>query len=240
MVTWYACAPNSEGTAYNNLASSWRIEYVGNSYDFDQITDFPITANDLLSFTSACTADNFGSGLGQYSGVNYADVESSVAAITELQTSENATRYSVTNTDIVNALAAYENAVAGATLNQPTVGKFYRFKNLASNKYLTSTLANSKMTLQAPAAGGINTLESVFYLAEGNKLVSYENGLFTKNFTSGNYGFEAAGAAGNHLRPRQSYYIRYFLLPPDLRNACTLRKFITDGRRGNLYNSGWR
>ena len=199
LVTWYACAPNSEGTAYNNLASSWRIEYVGNSYDFDQIKDFPITCNDLLSFTSACTEANFGSGLGQYSGVDYNQVATSVAAITALQTRENTTRYSVTNTEIVNALAAYEIAVAGATLNQPTVGKFYRFKNLASNKYLTSTLANSKMTLQAAAAGGINTLESVFYLAEGNKLVSYENGLFTKNFTSSNYGFEAAGAAGNAI-----------------------------------------
>ena len=193
LVTWYACAPNAEGTAYNNLASAWRIEYLGNSYDFDQMTDFPVSVNELMSFQLNCTADNFGSGLGQYSGVDYSAVEAANAAVEALKTRENETRYSITNSEITSAIAAVNNSLAGATLNQPATNKFYRFKNLSSNKYLTSTLTDSRMTMGE--AG--NTRESVFYLTEDNKLISYENGLFSQNFTSGNYAFEAVGSEGH-------------------------------------------
>ena len=194
LVTWYACAPNAEGTAYNNLESAWRYEYVGNSYDFDQITDFPVSANELMGIQLNCTAANFGSGLGQYSGVNYSEVEAAKATVEALQARENATRYSTTNTEITVAIAAVNASLAGATLNQPAPHKFYRFKSLSgNNKYLTSTLTGNSMTMSD--AG--DTPESVFYLTEDNKLLSYKEGLFTKNFTTGNYGFEAAGHAGH-------------------------------------------
>lgn len=193
LVTWNACAPNNEGTGYNNMASAWRFEYVGNSFDFDQMTDFPVSVNELMSFQLNCTADNFGSGLGQYSGVDYSAVEAANAAVEALKTRENETRYSITNSEITSAIAAVNNSLAGATLNQPATNKFYRFKNLSSNKYLTSTLTDSRMTMGE--AG--NTRESVFYLTEDNKLISYENGLFSQNFTSGNYAFEAVGSEGH-------------------------------------------
>ncbi len=194
LVTWYACAPNAEGTAYNNLASAWRYEYVGNSYDFDQITDFPVSANELLGIQLNCTAANFGGGLGQYSGVDYSAVEAAKATVEALQARENKTRYSITNSEITSAIAAVNSSLAGATLNQPAPHKFYRFKSLSgNNKYLTSTLTGNSMTMSD--AG--DTPESVFYLTEDNKLLSYKEGLFTKDFTSGNYGFEAAGHAGH-------------------------------------------
>ena len=193
LVTWYACAPNNEGTAYNNLASAWRIEYLGNSYDFDQMTDFPVSANEMMGIQLNCTAANFGGGLGQYSGVDYSAVEAAKATVEALQARENETRYSITNSEITSAIAAVNSSLAGATLNQPATNKFYRFKNLSSNKYLTSTLTDNKMTMGE--AG--NTRESVFYLTEDNKLISYENGLFPQNFTSGNYAFEAVGSEGH-------------------------------------------
>lgn len=229
LVTWYACAPNEGGTDYNNLASSWRIEYVGNSYDFDQISSvFPERANELLNLTIACTSANFGSALGQFSGVDYAGVlEPAINEVNNLKAKENTTRYSVTNAQVVSALDAFNNALAGATMNQPAVGKFYRFKNVASNKYLTSNLANSRMVLESPAAGGINTKQSVFYLAEGNKLVAYENGLFTQNFTSGNYGFEAAGSTGSAVAFAQGNPV----------NSATSCYHLTCGGR-TLYGNG--
>lgn len=193
LVTWNACAPNNEGTGYNNMASAWRFEYVGNSFDFDQMTDFPVSANELLGIQLNCTAANFGSGLNQYSGVNYSEVESAKATVEALQARENATRYSIKNSEITSAIAAVNSSLAGATLNQPATNKFYRFKNLSSKKYLTSTLTDNKMTMGE--AG--NTRESVFYLTEDNKLISYENGLFPQNFTSGNYAFEAVGSEGH-------------------------------------------
>lgn len=193
LVTWNACAPNEAGTDYNNMASAWRLEYVGNSYDFDQMTDFPVSANELLGIQLNCTAANFGGGLGQYSGVDYSAVEAAKATVEALQARENETRYSITNSEITSAIAAVNNSLAGATLNQPATNKFYRFKNLSSKKYLTSTLTDNKMTMGE--AG--NTRESVFYLTEDNKLISYENGLFSQNFTSGNYAFEAVGSEGH-------------------------------------------
>ncbi len=193
LVTWYACAPNNEGTGYNNMASAWRFEYVGNSFDFDNKTDFPVSANELLGIQLNCTAANFGGGLGQYSGVNYSEVEAAKATVEALQEKENAERYSITETEARNAIEAVNSSLAAATLNQPATNKFYRFKNLSSNKYLTSTLTDNKMTMGE--AG--NTRESVFYLTEDNKLISYENGLFPQNFTSGNYAFEAVGSEGH-------------------------------------------
>lgn len=193
LVTWNACAPNEAGTDYNNMASAWRFEYVGNSFDFDNKTDFPVSANELLGIQLNCTAANFGGGLGQYSGVNYSEVEAAKATVEALQEKENAERYSITETEARNAIEAVNSSLAGATLNQPATNKFYRFKNLSSKKYLTSTLTDNKMTMGE--AG--NTRESVFYLTEDNKLISYENGLFPQNFTSGNYAFEAVGSEGH-------------------------------------------
>ena len=160
LVAWNACAPNNEGTGYNHMASAWRIEYLGNSYDFDQKTDFPVSANELMGIQLNCTAANFGSGLGQYSGVDYSAVEAANAAVEALKARENATRYSITNSEITSAIAAVNNSLAGATLNQPATNKVYRFKNLSSNKYLTSTLTGNSMTMSD--AG--DTPESAFYL----------------------------------------------------------------------------
>lgn len=194
LVTWHACAPNDEGTGYENMASAWRFEYVGNSFDFDNKTDFPVSANELMGIQLNCTAANFGSGLNQYSGVNYSDVESAKTTVESLQANENAKRYSITETDARNAIEAVNNALAGATLNQPKPHRFYRFKSLSgNNKYLTSELTNSAMTMNTAD----NTRESIFYLTEDNKLLSYKEGLFTKNFTRNNYGLEEAGHAGN-------------------------------------------
>lgn len=194
LVTWYACAPNNEGTGYNYMPSAWRFEYVGNSFDFDNKTDFPVSVNELMGIQLNCTAANFGSGLNQYSGVNYSEVESAKATVESLQARETATRYSITETEISNAINAVNSALAGATLNQPKPHRFYRFKSLSgNNKYLTSKLTDGRMTMNEAD----NTRESIFYLTEDNKLLSYKEGLFTKNFTSGNYGLEEAGQAGN-------------------------------------------
>ena len=194
LVTYSACAPNAERTGYNNMASAWRFEYVGNSFDFDNKTDFPVSVNELMGIQLNCTAANFGSGLNQYSGVNYSEVESAKATVESLQARETATRYSITETEISNAINAVNSALAGATLNQPKPHRFYRFKSLSgNNKYLTSELTNSAMTMNTAD----NTRESIFYLTEDNKLLSYKEGLFTKNFTRNNYGLEEAGHAGN-------------------------------------------
>lgn len=195
LVTWNACAPNDGGTAYNNSASAWRFECVGNSYDFDQKTDFPVSANELMSLQQQL-GGIIGNGLNQYTVTNNDEVQNTINAINELKSREEATRYSITNTDISNAITALESSLASATINQPTTKKLYRIKNLASGNYLTSEITNNKMTMNSAN----NTRESIFYLTEDNKLLSYKEGLFTKNFAdANNYGLEAAGSNGNAI-----------------------------------------
>lgn len=105
--------------------------------------------------------------------------------------------------DTANKTSILEAAQNMYVLNAPETGKFYRFKNVASDKYLTSTLTDTKMTMAAATGDGINTVESIFYLTDENKLVAYSNGLYTKDWTSDtggtgvNYGFMDAGGAGN-------------------------------------------
>lgn len=88
------------------------------------------------------------------------------------------------------------NYLAGATfttleMNQPAPNGFYRFRNVRSNKYLTTTLTGSKMTMAAAA-----TSAAIFYLTSDNKLVGYDNGFYTQHF-DGNYGFQDASGTGN-------------------------------------------
>lgn len=77
-------------------------------------------------------------------------------------------------------------------MNQPAPNRFYRFRNVGSNKYLTTTTKNSRMTMAADA-----TSAAIFYLTSDNKLVGYDNGFYTKNFTNGNYDFQGASGTGN-------------------------------------------
>lgn len=77
-------------------------------------------------------------------------------------------------------------------MNQPVPNGFYRFRNVGSNKYLTTTTKNSRMTMAADA-----TSAAIFYLTSDNKLVGYDNGFYTKNFTNGNYDFQGASGTGN-------------------------------------------
>ena len=77
-------------------------------------------------------------------------------------------------------------------MNQPAPNRFYRFRNVGSNKYLTTTTKNSRMTMAADASSA-----AILYLTSDNKLVGYDNGFYTKNFTNGNYDFQGASGTGN-------------------------------------------
>ena len=93
------------------------------------------------------------------------------------------------------------NYLAGATfttlqMNQPAPNGFYRFRNVGSSKYLTTALngnnADNRMNMSEN-----RTSAAIFYLNSDNKLVGYDNGLYTQNFSgAGNYGFQDAAGTG--------------------------------------------
>ena len=120
----------------------------------------------------------------------------------DLRTQFAAIKYGETTVETLNNLNTTANTLINSIrLNMPEAGKFYRFKN--GNKCLTSNLQESgdkqgRMKME-DASTAFNTRESVFFLTNDNKLIAYANGLYTKNFTSGNsnYGFENVGSTGN-------------------------------------------
>lgn len=93
------------------------------------------------------------------------------------------------------------NYLAGATfttlaMNQPARNGFYRFRNVGSSKYLTTAL-NGNSTDNRMNMSENRTSAAIFYLNADNKLVGYDNGLYTQNFSgAGNYGFQDAAGTG--------------------------------------------
>ena len=139
-----------------------------------------------------------GTGLGYYAPTS--EMTAAVEAANALDRANTAFKFQPSIDNVVAQLTA---AAAGLTLNMPAPGKFYCFKN--GSKYLSSILGSfanydndgyvDKMTMVSDAAGV--TRDVIFYLDSNSKLVAYSNGLFTQNFTTDNYGFEAVGSAGN-------------------------------------------
>ena len=123
-----------------------------------------------------------GTGLNQYN-VEQANSDLSTA---ETYLKNNA---SMLTADAITSLISQMNTLA---MNQPVPNRFYRFRNVgSSNKYLTTATKDSRMVLAENA-----TSAAIFYLTSDNKLVGYDNGFYTKNFTANNYGFQDAAGTG--------------------------------------------
>ena len=189
-------------TGWNNVDDGNRLKIVaaGDFADADAVFEFAEATMALKAKLNALNdgLEYVGEGVNQYT----ASIANYVTSVNDLGTYyEDITNETTTNE--INAKLAEATTLAGATftINQPVLGKFYRFKN--GSKYLSSILdsfANfggtgnvDKMTMVEDGATGA----TIFYLDSNSKLVAYSNGLFTQNFTTDNYAFEAVGSTGN-------------------------------------------
>lgn len=198
-----------QGASTGNAVTGWNDVDDGNRLLIEEAGDFP-NSEAVKAFAEATIAlkeklatlnngfEYVGEGLNKYS----ANIPGYVTSVNDLNTfyngitNETAVQTINENKDIATALNA-----ATFTINQPALDKFYRFKN--GSKYLSSILDSftnyagtgnvDKMTMVEDGATGA----TIFYLDSNSKLVAYSNGLFTQNFTTDNYGFEAVGSAGN-------------------------------------------
>lgn len=196
-------------TGYDDgcAVTGWNIVDDGNRLQFTEVGTSTITNETLSQFVTASIdlpskmsrlvdAANIGQGVNTYTSTlqNYTE------QYNNLRTQYEAIRCGETTVEALNTLkTTADQLISSTSLNMPEAGKFYRFKN--GNKYLTSNLQESgekqgRMKMEAVAN---NIRESVFFLTDENKLIAYANGLYTKNFTSGNsnYGFENVGSTGN-------------------------------------------
>ena len=86
---------------------------------------------------------------------------------------------SSTASEVETSLANLKAIPAGYTINQPTPGKLYRFKGKASGKYMKSNGAGNKMTVSTDLND--NGPATIFMVIGGNKLLSYDLGLYANN-----------------------------------------------------------
>lgn len=193
-------------TGYNDGCAvlGWNVADDGNRLIFTEVGDSPIDNETFSEFITASmdlpskmsrvvVPANIGQGVNTYTS----SLGDYTTQYNNLRTQYEAIRCGETSVATLNSIkTAADPLISSTSLNMPEAGKFYRFKNSNSNKYLTSNLQDSRMKMEA-ANTASNTRESVFFLNGDNKLVAYANGLYTKNFTSSNYGFEAVGSNGN-------------------------------------------
>lgn len=93
--------------------------------------------------------------------------------------------------DDISASETKLTTVAGMPqMNQPTPGKFYRFKNVRHQKRLRSNVSGNVLQCGDPADNG---RESIFYLTDDNKLVAYVEGRY---ISEGKNGLAPVGSEG--------------------------------------------
>ena len=96
-----------------------------------------------------------------------------------------------TNAGVSMVLDVYNNTVFPINIIQPEVGKLYRFKGAASNKYMSSTaVTEGNMSLI-----DANDNTTVFIYSEGGKLLSFGNG----NYVNNTHSCSAIGQANGNV-----------------------------------------
>ena len=194
-----------EGVSTGNAVTGYNTVDDGNRLLIEEAGDFP-SSEAVKAFAEATIAlkekldalnngfEYVGEGLNMYS----ASLEDYVSNVNNLNTFYNG----ITNETLTSEINDKKDVAtylgnATFTINQPALGKFYRFKN--GTKYLCSTLntatgTDQRMTMSTEGTDGT----TIFFLDSESKLVAYSNGLFTQNFSgAGNYGFQAVGGTGN-------------------------------------------
>ena len=191
MLDNYSEGPLTTWASEKNNASAWYLY---------PTTDLEAAVASLTTITSGVDySKQVGTALGQYSEpggttteglatltANYKTYKQQVTAalasnnVTTMETAFNNFKTNVSDLITAEKTAAY----ATLTINQPTVGKLYRFKGKANNKYMAAASSNAQMTMVDNA----DPASTIFIVCEGNainnqtayKLLSYNTGYYTK------------------------------------------------------------
>ena len=158
-------------TANDCQASAWRVEYIGNSYDLDQLTDEYFAAGAELAAVNVPNF-TFAAGVNNYDETTKPALDAAIANRTEVLNKLS------TAEDIAAAKAQLEAAIAGVQLNMPVPGHYYRIRCADTGngmKRLQSTTgqkAENDIRLEMKSGNeGIND-GSIFHYVDGG-LKSY-------------------------------------------------------------------
>ena len=179
-------------TATDALASAWYVDYLGTSFELDQLTDEKIAA--LAALQTAYNAKAFyadavmGDGLGQYKG----DKAAIVAALPAAETigAKTLAEQAVLSIDDINAATTALNNAEALVINLPEEGKYYRIKGACdatlANYYITGNTNADEGRIACKADADASTI--FFY--NDDKLLAYNSGLYI-GVNSSNYKFSS-------------------------------------------------
>ena len=191
MLDSWSAGPLTTWAGEKNNASAWYLY---------PTTDLEAAVASLTTITSGVDySKQVGTALGQYSEpegttteglatltANYKTYKQQVTdALTSNNVTTMETAFNHFKTNVSDLITADKTtAYAALTINQPTVGKLYRFKGKANNKYMAAASSNAQMTMVDNA----DLASTIFIVCEGNainnqtayKLLSYNTGYYTK------------------------------------------------------------
>ena len=187
----WSAGPLTTWAGDKNSASAWYLY---------PATDLEVAVASLTTFTSGIDySKQVGTALGQYSEPEGTTTEGLATLTANYKTYKTQVTEALASNDVATMETAFNNfktnvsnlitaektaAYATLTINQPTVGKLYRFKGKANNKYMAAASSNAQMTMTDNA----DLASTIFIVCEGNainnqtayKLLSYNTGYYTK------------------------------------------------------------
>ena len=174
-----------------NNASAWYLY---------PTTDLEAAVASLTTITTGVDySKQVGTALGQYSEPGGTTTEGLATLTANYKTYKEQVTDALASNNVTTMETAFNNfktnvsdlitaekttAYTTLTINQPTVGKLYRFKGKASNKYMAAASSNEQMTMTNNA----DLASTIFIVCAGNainnqtayKLLSYNTGYYTK------------------------------------------------------------
>lgn len=191
MLDNYSEGPLTTWASEKNNASAWYLY---------PTTDREAAVASLTTITSGVDFSKpVGTAMGQYSEPGGTTTEELATLTANYITYKPQVTEALTSNDVATMETAFDNfktnvsdlitakkkaAYARVTINQPTVGKLYRFKCKFNNKYMAAASSNAQMTM----ADNADLASTIFIVCEGNpinsqaayKLLSYNTGYYTK------------------------------------------------------------
>ena len=211
MLDNYSEGPLTTWASEKNNASAWYLY---------PTTDREAAVASLTTITSGVDySKQVGTALGQYSEPEGTTTEGLATLTANYKTYKQQVTEALASNNVTTMETAFDNfktnvsdlitaekkaAYARVTINQPTVGKLYRFKCKANNKYMAAASSNAQMTM----VNNADPASTIFIVCEGNainnqaayKLLSYNTGYYTKDTHSNG----ALAAAANSVLMKTS------------------------------------
>ena len=166
-------------------ASGWIVQFIGTSYELDQLTDeYFEQALPVATELANVNVPNFEFREGAMNSYDPATKPALDAAIAKR--SEVLCTFYNTVEDLTAAKnaakAQLEEAIAGVQLNMPVAGNYYRIRCTDGNRRLLSSLEGDRLTLANTV-----TDESIYYYT-GDALLSYVAGMYINAYNFNNVG----------------------------------------------------